>query len=97
MAAHGTANRVHALLLSGPYRPVGEVATSIAVNLNLRFNRPPDEGSEKETSTGAARCKHLWQSGANFFGNRPSNQRFPSAIGRYLTLRMRLRCLEIRC
>ncbi len=67
MAAHGAANRHLALVLSGPCRPVGEVATSTDVNLKLRFNRPLDEGSEKETSTEGLGCKHLWESGAKFF------------------------------
>ncbi len=95
MAAHDAASRAHALVLSGPHRPAGEVATSIAVNLNLRFIRPPDEGSVKETSTGSAWCKHLWESGADFFRNPSIRAGFPGVIRRYLTLRMRLRWHEV--
>ena len=50
MAAHGTANRVMHWCVPALTDQMGEVATSTAVNLNLRFIRPPDEGSEKETS-----------------------------------------------
>ena len=67
MAAHGTANRVMHWCVPALTDQMGEVATSTAVNLNLRFIRPPDEGSEKETSTGGALCKHLCESGAKFF------------------------------
>lgn len=67
MAVHGTANRVMHWCVPALTDQMGEVATSTAVNLNLRFIRPPDEGSEKETSTGGALCKHLCESGAKFF------------------------------
>ena len=67
MAAHSTANRVIHRCVPALTDQMGEVATSTAVNLNLRFIRPPDEGSEKETSTGGALCKHLCESGAKFF------------------------------
>jgi hypothetical protein len=60
---------------------LGEVASSIAVNLNLRFIRPPDEGSEKETSTAGAWCKHLCESGAKFLGNSREWPGFPALIG----------------